>query len=161
MSTTRRRALGPGAARVLTDAVRAPRTAPPWSPAGAEGALRAVLEEFERTAEPWREAFEDLDEDILAETAAEARVFETDPARAVDELVRGLYGQLAGWRHAIGELGRALTAAAQDRPLPEWAADAGRTEDVRWRRARQALLEAVARHHHGVLPAGDQERRPW
>ena len=30
--------------------------------------------------------------------------------------------------------GRALTAAAQDRPLPECAADAGRTKDIRRRR---------------------------
>ncbi|MGW7448157.1 hypothetical protein [Kitasatospora sp. NPDC054795] len=161
MSTTRRRALGPGAARVLTDTVRAPRTPPPWSPAAVEGALHAVLEEFNRTAEPWREAFEDLDEDALAETAAEARTFGTDPARAVDELVRGLFGQLADWQAAIGELGRALTAAAQDRPLPDWAADTGRTEDVRWRQARQALLEAVARHHHGPLPDEEPDDRPW
>ncbi|ARF83197.1 hypothetical protein ACIG0C_30025 [Kitasatospora aureofaciens] len=113
-----------------------------------------MLEEFEQTAEPWREAFEDLDEDVLAETAAEARSFGADPAAAVDELVRALLGQLDHWQQAIGEVGRALTAAAQERPLPEWAADAGRTEDVRWRRARQALLEAIARHHHGTLPAG-------
>ncbi|MER7773003.1 hypothetical protein [Kitasatospora sp. NPDC096140] len=105
--------------------------------------------------------FEDLDEDVLAETAAEARVFGTDPAHAVDELVRGLYGRLAHWQHAIGELGRRLTTAAQDRPLPEWAADTGRTKDVRWRRARRTLLEAVARHHHGALPAGPLEDRPW
>ncbi|MFJ6384606.1 hypothetical protein ACIQI7_31945 [Kitasatospora sp. NPDC092039] len=161
MSTARRRALGPGAARVLADTVRAPRTPPPWSPAAVETALHTVLEEFEQRAEPWRETFEDLDEDVLAETAAEARVFETDPARAVDELVRGLYGQLADWQAAIGDLGRALTAAAQDRPLPEWAANAGRTEDVRWRRARLALLEAVARHHHGHLPAAVPDDRPW
>ncbi|MGW2547022.1 hypothetical protein ACWC5I_40660 [Kitasatospora sp. NPDC001574] len=65
----------------------------------------------------------------------------------------------AGYPAAIGELGRALTAAAQDRPLPDWAADAGRTEDIRRRRARQALLEAIARHHHGS-PAGPGTRRP-
>ncbi|MFD5922537.1 hypothetical protein ACFVYP_38325 [Kitasatospora sp. NPDC058201] len=110
---------------------------------------------------PWREAFEDLDEDALAETAAEARTSGTDPARAVDEPVRGLLGQLADWQAAIGELGRALTAAAQDRPLPDWAADAGRTQDVRWRRARTALLEAVARHHHGTVPTEPSADRPW
>ncbi|MEU6972933.1 hypothetical protein AB0A71_35510 [Kitasatospora aureofaciens] len=113
MSTTRRRALGPGTTRVLADTVRAPRTPPPWSPAAVEGALHAVLQKFERTTEPWREAFEDLDEDVLAETAAEARVFDTDPARAVDELVRGTLGQLADWQAAIGERGRAGPAAAR------------------------------------------------
>lgn len=96
MSTTRRRALGPGATRVLTDTVRAPRTPPPWSPAAVDTVLRAVLEDFEQTAELWRDAFEDLDEDVLAETAAEARIFGADQAGAVDELVRGLLGQLAG-----------------------------------------------------------------
>ncbi|MFD9597369.1 hypothetical protein ACFWA9_32095 [Kitasatospora sp. NPDC059973] len=90
-----RRALGPGAARVLADTVRTPRTPPPWSPAAVEGALRAVLERFEATAEPWR------------------------------------------------------------------AADAGRTEDVHRRRARQALLEAIARHHHGPVPDEEPDDRPW
>ncbi|MFE7532301.1 hypothetical protein ACFU7Y_42400 [Kitasatospora sp. NPDC057542] len=112
-------------------------------------------------AEPWREAFGDLDEDALAETAAEARTFGTDPARAVDELVRGLLGQLIDWQAAIGELGHALAAAAQDRPLPDWAADVGRTEDVRRRQARTALLEAIARHHHGPLPDEEPGDRPW
>ncbi|MFH8387295.1 hypothetical protein ACH4E7_41380 [Kitasatospora sp. NPDC018058] len=75
--------------------------------------------------------------------------------------MRGLLGQLADWKQSIGELGRQLTAAAQDQLLPGWAADAGRTEDVRWRRARQALLEAVARHHHDTLPAEATADRPW
>lgn len=35
------------------------------------------------------------------------------PAAAVDELVRGLLGQLADWQQSIGELGRALTTAAE------------------------------------------------
>ncbi|MFE2414986.1 hypothetical protein ACFXDE_42345 [Kitasatospora sp. NPDC059408] len=156
-----RRALGPGADRVLADTVRAPRTPPPWSPAAVDATLHAVLEEFEQRVEPWREAFEGLDEDVLAEAAIEARSFGADPAGAVDELVRGLFGQLDRWQQAIGDLGRRLTAAAQDRPLPAWAADAGRTEDVRWRQARQALIEAVARHHHGHLPTGPPDNRPW
>ncbi|MEU4863931.1 hypothetical protein ACIG0C_35070 [Kitasatospora aureofaciens] len=42
------------------------------------------------------------------------------------------------------------------RPVPR-----GRGEDVRWRGGRQALLEAVARHHHGTLPAGAPDARPW
>ncbi|MER8103916.1 hypothetical protein [Kitasatospora sp. NPDC094016] len=156
-----RRALGPGAARVLADTVRSPRIPPPWSPAAVDAALRTVWEEFERRAEPWRDAFDDLDEDVLAEAAAEARSFGTDPAGAVDELVRGLLLELDHWQDAIGELGRRLTASAQDRPLPQWAADAGLAEDVRWRRARQALLEAVARHHHGHLPGEGPDDRPW
>ncbi|MFF2080570.1 hypothetical protein ACFVXG_38130 [Kitasatospora sp. NPDC058162] len=156
-----RRALGPGADRVLADTVRTPRTPPPWSPAAVDGALRTVLEEFEQRAEPWRDAFDGLDEDVLAEAAAEARSFGADPGGAVDKLVHGLVGQLDHWQHAIGELGRTLTAAAQDRQLPEWAANAGRTEDVRWRQARQALLEAVARHHHGILTSRTLANRPW
>ncbi|KOV13304.1 hypothetical protein ADK60_29865 [Streptomyces sp. XY431] len=156
-----RRALGPGADRVLADTVRTPRTPPPWSPAAVAGALRAELERFEATAEPWRDAFDGLDEDVLAEAASEARAFGADPAAAVDHLVSELRQRLADWQDAIGELGRELTAAAQDRPLPEWAADAGRTEDVHRRRARQALLEAIARHHHGPVPDEEPDDKPW
>ncbi|MFE4360428.1 hypothetical protein [Kitasatospora sp. NPDC056800] len=156
-----RRALGPRADRVLTDTLRAPRTPPPWSPAAVDAALRTALAEFERRAERWRDAFEGLDEDVLAEAAGEARSFGADPDAAVDRLVGELRQQLADWQGAIGELSRALTAAAQDRPLPEWTADAGRTEDVRRRQARQALLEAIARHHHGPLPDEEPDDRPW
>ncbi|MFI5534172.1 hypothetical protein ACIA8O_37110 [Kitasatospora sp. NPDC051853] len=105
--------------------------------------------------------FEGLDEDVLAEAAGEARLLGADPAAAVDELVRSLLRGLGACQEAIGALGRGLVAAAQDRPLPGWAADAGRTEDVRWHQARTALLEAVLLYHHGVLPIGDQEGRPW
>ncbi|MFJ7250169.1 hypothetical protein ACIQWA_36795 [Kitasatospora sp. NPDC098652] len=161
MSTAVRRGLGPGAGKVLADTVRAPRTPPPWSPAAVEGALRTTLEAFEDAAEPWRDAFEGLDEDALTEAATEARGFGADPAAAVDQLVRDLVGWLDQWQRAIGELGRALTAAAQERPLPEWAIGVGRAEDVRWRQARQALLEAVTRHHHGRLPTAPAADRPW
>ncbi|MEU4302874.1 hypothetical protein [Kitasatospora aureofaciens] len=130
-----RRALGPGATRVLADTVRAPRTPPPWSPAAVDAALRTAWKEFERRAGP---SFEGLDEDVLAEAAAEARAFGTEPASAVDELVHGLLRELDHWQRAIGEFGRWLTTAAQDRPHPDFAADAGRAEDVHWRRARQA-----------------------
>ncbi|MER5353373.1 hypothetical protein ABT093_23940 [Kitasatospora sp. NPDC002551] len=158
-----RRALGPGAVRVLADTVRSPRTPPLWSPEAVDAALHGVLGRFEAVAETagWRDAFDGLDEDVLAEAAAEARAFGADPAAAVDDLVGELGRQLAAWQEAIGELGRALIAAAQDRPLPEWAADAGRSEDVRRRRARQALLEAIARHHHGPLPDEEPNDRPW
>ncbi|MFE3875768.1 hypothetical protein ACFXPX_15395 [Kitasatospora sp. NPDC059146] len=54
-----------------------------------------------------------------------------------------------------------LTAAAQDRPLPAWATDAGSTQDVRWRRARTALLEVVARHHGTVPTEPFSADRPW
>ncbi|MER5642157.1 hypothetical protein ABT095_35110 [Kitasatospora sp. NPDC002227] len=161
MSRTARRGLAPDATgRALSHTVRAPRTRLPWSPAALEAELHIALAAYEERAAVWREAFEDLDDDVFAEAAVEARAFGADPAAAVDELVRGLLGQLADWQQAIGELGRALTTAVHGRPLPDWAADAGRTEDVRWRRARQALLEAVARHHHGHLPAGPGDR-PW
>ncbi|MFE7490122.1 hypothetical protein [Kitasatospora sp. NPDC057541] len=158
-----RRALGPGAAQALNDAVRAPRTPPPWSPQTVDATLRGVLDRFEAATETagWRDAFDGLDEDVLAEAAAEARAFGADPAAAVDHLVGELRRQLAAWQQAIGELGRALTAAAQDRPPPDWAADAGRTEDDRRRRARQALLEAITRHHHGPLPCEEPDNRPW
>ncbi|MBP0453926.1 hypothetical protein J5Y04_30945 [Kitasatospora sp. RG8] len=161
MSRTARRGLAPGAGRVLSAAVRPPRTPLPWSPAALDTELHTVLAAYDEAAAPWREAFEELDEDALAEAAAEARAFGTDPVAAVDELVRSLLHQLTDWQQAIGALGRDLTAAAQERPLPEWAADAGRTEDVRWRQARTALLEAVARHHHGALPDDAPEGRPW
>jgi hypothetical protein len=65
---------------------------------------RVVLDAFGAAAASWREALEDLDEDVLAE--------------AVDELVRGLLGQLADWQQSISELGRVLTTATERRPLP-------------------------------------------
>ncbi|UUS35072.1 MULTISPECIES: hypothetical protein [Streptomyces] len=113
-----------------------------------------ALDAFDAAAAPWREALKDLDEDVLAEAAAEARAFGPGPAAAVDELGRGLLGQLADWQQTIGELGRALTTATERRPLPGWSTDAGRTEDIGWRQARTTLLEAVAHHHHAhLLPA--------
>ncbi|MEU1435098.1 hypothetical protein ABZ438_13480 [Streptomyces sp. NPDC005786] len=79
-----------------------------------------------------------LHEDVLAEAATEARAFGAGPAAAVDELVRGLLGQLADWQQSIGELGRALTTATEGRPLLGWSTDAGRTEAIGWRRVRHA-----------------------
>ncbi len=149
------------AARALADTVSAPRRPPPWSPAAVESALHEALHAFEERAKEWWDDFEGLDEDLLAEAAGEARMLGADPVTAVDQLVRALLRELGVWHQAIGGLGRALTAAAQERPLPNWAADAGRTEDVRWRQARTALLEAVARHHHGHLPGGAPQERPW
>ncbi|KQZ16560.1 MULTISPECIES: hypothetical protein [Streptomyces] len=77
----------------------------PCSPAALDAELHAALAAFDAAAAPWREAFEGLDEDGLAEAAAEARAFGAGPAAAVDELVRGLLGQLADWQQSIGELG--------------------------------------------------------
>ncbi|MFI6119028.1 hypothetical protein ACIBCU_04075 [Streptomyces sp. NPDC051064] len=126
----------------------------PCSPAALDAELHAALAAFDAAAAPWREALEDLHEDVLAETATEARAFGAGPAAAVvDGLVRGLLGQLADWQQLIGELGRALTTATEGRPLPGWSTDAGRTEDIGWRRPRTTLLEAVARHHHAHLLA--------
>lgn len=153
MSSTARRALAPGAGLALSASVRPPRTPLPWSPAALDAELHAALAAFDAAAAPWREALKDLDEDVLAEAAAEGRAFGSGPAAAVDELLRGLLGQLAGWQQSIGELGRALTTATEGRPLPGWATDAGHTEDVGWRQARTALLEAIARHHHAHLLA--------
>uniref|UniRef100_A0AAU2JZF8 Uncharacterized protein n=1 Tax=Streptomyces sp. NBC_00049 TaxID=2903617 RepID=A0AAU2JZF8_9ACTN len=129
----------------------------PCSPAALDAELHAALAAFDAAAAPWREALEDLDEDVLAEAAAEARAFGGGPAAAVDELVRGLLGQLADWQQSIGELGRALTTATKGRPLPGWSTDAGRTEDIGWRQGRTTLLEAVARHHHAHLLGGELE----
>ncbi len=102
-----------------------------------------------RTPPPWSPA------------AIEARTFGLEPVAAVDHLVRDLTAQLTRWQQALDRLADDLAKAAQGRPLPEHAADTGRTEDVRWRQARAALLEAVARHHHGALPAGVPSARPW
>lgn len=153
MSSTARLGLAPGAGLALSASVRPPRTPSPWSPAALDAELHAALAAFDAVAAPWREALEDLDEDVLAEAAAEARAFGSGPVAAVDELVRGRLGQLADWQQSIGELGRALTTASEGRPLPGWATDAGRNEDVGWRQARTALLEAVARHYHAHLLA--------
>ncbi|MGW2545409.1 hypothetical protein ACWC5I_32180 [Kitasatospora sp. NPDC001574] len=161
MSTTARRGLGPQAQRVMASTARAPRTLPPWSPAAIEAELTTVTAAFERTAAAWREVFDGLDEDLLAEAQVEARTFGLDPAAAVDHLVRDLNAQLTQWQQTIDQLADDLAQAAQGRPLPEHVADTGRTEDVRWRQARTALLEAVARHHHGGLPAAGQDGRPW
>ncbi|MET8174958.1 hypothetical protein ABZV21_21500, partial [Streptomyces clavifer] len=98
----------------------------PCSPATLDAELHAALAALDAAAAPWREALEDLDEDVLAEAAAEARAFGAGPAAAVDELVRGLLGQLADWQQSIGELGRALTTATEGRPPPGWSIDAGR-----------------------------------
>ena len=145
----------------MASSARAPRTPPPWSPAAIEAELTTVTAAFERTAAAWREVFDGLDEDLLAEAATEARIFGLDPVAAVDHLVRDLTAQLTRWQQALDRLADDLAKAAQGRPLPEHAADTGRVEDVRWRQARAALLEAVARHHHGALPAGVPSARPW
>lgn len=62
-------------------------------------------------------------------------------------------------------MARALRGAGPllitDFPPPDQAADAGRTQDVRLRQLRQALLEAVARHHHGGPATVASAPRPW
>ncbi len=161
MSGTLRRGLGPGAGRALAAGARQPRTPPPWSPAAVDADLRAALAAFGQQAAGCCEAFADFDEDVLAEAAAEARAFRREPAAAVDQLVADLVGQLADWDRALDRLGERLTAAAQGRPLPDWAATDARTEEARRRRARQTLLEAIALHHHRG-PAPDAHTcRPW
>ncbi|MEU1482781.1 hypothetical protein [Streptomyces sp. NPDC005752] len=70
----------------------------PCPPAALDAELHAALAAFDAAAAPWREALEDLDEDVLAEAGAEARAFGAGPTTAVDELVRGLLGQLADWQ---------------------------------------------------------------
>ncbi|RAJ32840.1 hypothetical protein K353_05838 [Kitasatospora sp. SolWspMP-SS2h] len=156
-----RRGLGPGAGRALAAGVRQPRTPPPWSPAAVDADLRAALDAFEQQTVDWCEAFEDFDEDVLAEAAAEARVFRRDSGAAVHQLVADLVGQLADWDRALDRLGKTLTAAARARPLPDWAATAARTEEARRRRARQTLLEAIALHHHRGPAPDPRTRHPW
>ncbi|MFJ9447217.1 hypothetical protein ACIRRH_36010 [Kitasatospora sp. NPDC101235] len=97
-----------------------------------------------------------MDEDVLGEAAQEARQEGLDPGRAVDVLVRGLVKRLEDWKRAGGELEESLAAVALGRPLPVWAADALAAEQGRLWGAWQALLEAIARHHHGgPAPPGD------
>ncbi|MEU1425327.1 hypothetical protein [Kitasatospora sp. NPDC005751] len=147
--------------RILSATVRPPRTPPSWSPAAVDADLRTALDAFGQQAAGWYEVFADFDEDVLAEAATEARAFRRDPAAAVDQLVADLVRQLADWDRALDRLGETLTAAAQGRPLPDWAATAARTEELRRRRARQTLLEATALHHHRG-PAPDRHTcRPW
>ncbi len=117
---------------------------------GVAGAGRPgrVLADHRRLVARWEEVFEDLDEDVLGEAAQGARQEARDPG-AVDVLVRVLFRQLEDWKQAGGALEESLGAAALGRPLPVWAADALAAEQGRLWGARQALLEAIARHHHG------------
>ncbi|MFJ8473603.1 hypothetical protein [Kitasatospora sp. NPDC094011] len=105
-------------------------------------------------AERWETVFEDLGEDVLGEVAQEARQDGQDPGLAVDVFVRGLVRQLEDWKKAGTALEEALGAAVLGRPLPVWAADCLAAEQGRLWGARQALLEAVARYHHGGPGAG-------
>ncbi|MFJ9448384.1 hypothetical protein ACIRRH_42230 [Kitasatospora sp. NPDC101235] len=122
----------------------------PWARESVDADLQGVLAGHRRlVAARWEEAFEDLDEDVLGEAAQEARRDGQGAGRAVDVLVRGLIRQLEEWKQADTGLEESLAAAALGRPLPVWAADALAAEQGRLWGARQALLEAVARHHHG------------
>ncbi|WP_380282525.1 hypothetical protein [Kitasatospora purpeofusca] len=130
---------------------RAPRSPLPWSQESVDDGLQSVLAGHQRlVAARWEAAFEDLDEDALGEVAQEAwqdgrapgrgrRRLRAEPGAAAGGLEAGRrrVGRGAGSRPALG------------RPLPVWAADARAAEQGRLWGARQALLEAVARHHHG------------
>ncbi|GAA1410781.1 hypothetical protein GCM10009639_61970 [Kitasatospora putterlickiae] len=143
--------MGPGVAgRAFTVVGRAPRSPLPWSQESVDDGLQSALADHQQlVAGQWAEAFEDLDEDVLGEVAQEARQDGQDPARAVDVFVRSLVRQLEDWKRADAVLAKALDEAALGRALPVWAADALAAEQGRLWGARQALLEAVARHHHG------------
>ncbi|MFE2728766.1 hypothetical protein [Kitasatospora sp. NPDC059327] len=143
--------LGPGVpGRAFAVVGRAPRSPLPWSQESVDDGLQSVLAGHQRlVAARWETAFEDLDEDVLGEVAQEARQDGRDPAGAVDVFVRSLVRQLEDWKQADTALAKALNEAALGRPLPVWAADALAAERGRLWGARQALLEAVARHHHG------------
>ncbi|MEV7189988.1 hypothetical protein [Kitasatospora sp. NPDC093102] len=67
-----------------------------------------------------------------------------------------LQQELAARQGAISEPGHEPTEAARDRPLPGGPADTRRAEGGRRRHARQALLEAIARHHHGPCQTGNR-----
>ncbi|WP_327122058.1 hypothetical protein OG206_31950 [Streptomyces sp. NBC_01341] len=67
----------------------------PYSPAALDAELHAALAAFDAAAAPRREALEDLDEDVSAESAAEARAFGAGPAVAVESGQGGVHGQLA------------------------------------------------------------------
>lgn len=143
--------LGPGVhGRAFAVVGRAPRSPLPWSQESVDDELQSVLADHQRlVAGRWAETFEDLDEDVLGEVAQEARQDRQDPAGAVDVFVRSLVRQLEDWKQADTTLAKALNEAALGRPMPVWAADALTAEQGRLWGARQALLEAVARHHHG------------
>ncbi|MFE7527376.1 hypothetical protein ACFU7Y_16885 [Kitasatospora sp. NPDC057542] len=138
--------LGPGVAgRAFAVVGRAPRSPLPWSQESVDDELQSVLVGHQQlVAARWEAAFEDLDEDVLGEVAQEARQDGQDPGRAVDVFVRSLIRQLEDWKQAGTALEEALEKAALGRPAGALAAEQGRL----WG-ARQALLEAVARHHHG------------
>ncbi|RAJ31262.1 hypothetical protein K353_06166 [Kitasatospora sp. SolWspMP-SS2h] len=55
----------------------------PWSPAAVESALHEVLHAYQEQAQRCREDFEDMDKDLLAQAAGEARMFGADPVAAV------------------------------------------------------------------------------
>ncbi|MFJ4672668.1 hypothetical protein [Kitasatospora purpeofusca] len=143
--------LGPGVGgRAFAVVGRAPRSPLPWSQESVDDGLRSVLAGHQRlVVARWEAAFEDLDEDVLGEVAQEARQDGQDPAGAVDVFVRSLVRQLEDWKQADAALAKALEKTVLGRPLPVWAADALAVELGRLWGARQALLEAVARHHHG------------
>ncbi|MEV7189934.1 hypothetical protein [Kitasatospora sp. NPDC093102] len=143
--------LGPGVAgRAFAVVGRAPRSPLPWARESVDDELQSVLAGHQQlVAARWEAVFEDLDEDVLGEVAQEARQDEQDPGRAVDVFVRSLVRQLEDWKQADAALEEALEKAALGRPLPVWAADALAAEQGRLWGARQALLEAIARHHHG------------
>ncbi|MFE7527702.1 hypothetical protein ACFU7Y_18590 [Kitasatospora sp. NPDC057542] len=143
--------LGPGVAgRAFAVVGRALRSPLPWSQESVDDELQSLLAGHQRlVAARWAEAFEDLDEDAIGEVAQEARQDGQDPGRSVDVFVRSLVRQLEDWKQAEAALAKALNEAALGRPLPVWTADALAAEQGRLWDARQALLEAVARHHHG------------
>ncbi|MFE7490117.1 hypothetical protein [Kitasatospora sp. NPDC057541] len=142
--------LAPGVAgRAFAVVGRAPRSPLPWARESVDDELQSVPAGHQRlVAARWEAVFEDLDEDALGEVAQEARQDGQDPAGAVDLFVRSLMRQLEDWKQADTALAKALNEAALGRPMPVWAADALAAEQGRLWGARQALLEAVARHHH-------------
>ncbi|WP_030237407.1 hypothetical protein [Streptomyces sp. NRRL S-350] len=125
------------------------------------GDLRDGLERHLRHTAELRDLFSDLDEDVLAEAATEARGDGADPVAAVDLLVRTLRHALTEWDVRIAELGQTFTTLLPDRPLPDWAKSEGSMEDVRLRQAEHALAQAVIRYHHGGVPRRDPRPRPW
>ncbi|MEV4560046.1 hypothetical protein AB0K51_24065 [Kitasatospora sp. NPDC049285] len=174
----RRAPLGPQAERVLVTLAGQRRGQPPAvdqpaafreerestceeSAAPPDADLRDILEQHLQHTAELRDLFSDLDEDVLVEAATEARGDGADPVAAVDLLVRTLRHTLSEWDVRIAELGQTLTTALPDRPLPDWAKDEGRMEDVRLRQAEHALTQAVIRYHHGGAPRWDLRPRPW
>ncbi|MGW4651246.1 hypothetical protein [Kitasatospora sp. NPDC004289] len=129
-SRPRRGGLGPGAGRALAgSAIGSPRSPLPWSPEAVRADQQAELERYRERVAGWAREFDGLDEDVLAEAAAEARTAGQDAAADLDRLVRLLGALVTEWDQAQQGLGARLRALGHGRPLAPWALQALAAEE--------------------------------